>query len=128
CGTGNNGGDGLAVARLLQTRGYDTLSVWVARFSGGESDDFATNFSRLHHTPISITEFLPGDQLPSITHDVIIDALLGSGLNKPLEGDWLRLAQHINQSQKKVIAVDIPTGLRADGRMPDTAETVYAHD
>lgn len=128
CGTGNNGGDGLAVARLLQSRGYDSLSVWVARFSDKESSDFATNFSRLHHTPIPITEFFPGDEFPPISQEVVIDALLGSGLNKPVQGDWLRLVRHINRSQKQVIAIDIPTGLQADGIMADNTETTYATD
>src|SRR5690606_60979 len=56
-----------------------------------------------------------GDELPPIHQHVVIDALLGSGLNKPLHGDWLRMAEHINQAGKPIIAVDIPTGLRADG-------------
>ncbi|WP_353184722.1 NAD(P)H-hydrate dehydratase [Parapedobacter lycopersici] len=128
CGTGNNGGDGLAAARLLQVAGYDSLHVWVARFSSRESDDFAMNLHRLRQTPIPVTEWLPGDGLPPITQDVIVDALLGSGLNKPLAGDWLRLARHINQSQQRVIAIDVPTGMRADGVIPDTEETVFAHD
>jgi len=128
CGTGNNGGDGLAVARLLQARGYHALAVWVIRFSDKEREEFATNLNRLHHTPVPITEFFPGDELPPITQEVIIDALLGAGLNKPLEGDWLRIANHINESRKHVIAVDIPTGLRADGIMPDAEQAIYAHD
>lgn len=128
CGTGNNGGDGLAVARLLQSQGYDSLSVWVARFSSKESAEFAANFSRLYHTPVRIAEFLPGDELPLISQDVVIDALLGSGLNKPLEGDWLRLVRHINDSGKQVVVIDIPTGLQADGVMGDSETTTYATD
>lgn len=128
CGTGNNGGDGLAAARLLQARGYDSLSVWIARFSDRETDDFTENLRRLYQTPVPITEFLPGDAFPPIASSVIIDALLGSGLNKPLEGDWLRIVRHINRHQKKVIAIDTPTGMRADGIIPDTEEMVYADD
>src|SRR5690606_1574577 len=75
-----------------------------------------------------ITEFLPGDEFPPITQEVVIDALLGAGLNKPLDGDWLRLAHHLNQSRKRVIAIDLPTGLRADGMMPAEETAVYAHD
>src|SRR5690606_25393461 len=66
CGTGNNGGDGLAIARLLQEHSYDAVAVWVARFGGSESDEFATIISRLYNTPILITEFFPGDELPAI--------------------------------------------------------------
>ncbi len=128
CGSGNNGGDGLAVARLLQERGYDAITVWVARFADRESDDFAKNRTRLSHTPIPVTEFFPADELPGIPQAVIIDALLGSGLNKPLVGDWLRLAQHINEAKKQVVAIDIPTGLRADGVIPETEYAIHAHD
>ncbi|WP_257670387.1 NAD(P)H-hydrate dehydratase [Parapedobacter tibetensis] len=128
CGTGNNGGDGLAIARLLQERSYDAIAVWIARFSSHESNDFSTNLARLHNTPIPITEFLPADELPGIPQEVIIDALLGSGLNKPLDGDWLRLTQHINQAKKQTVAVDVPTGLRADGVIPEGEHTLHAHD
>src|SRR5690606_4742000 len=122
------GGDGLAIARLLQARGYDGIAVWIARFAGRESDDFAANLSRLHHTPIPVTEFFPADQFADIRQQVIIDALLGSGLNRPLEGDWLRLSQHLNQASGQTVAVDIPSGLRADGMMPENEYTVYADD
>ncbi len=128
CGTGNNGGDGLAIARLLQARNYDAITVWIARFSTHESDDFAANLARLHNTPIPISEFLPGDELPPIDQAVIIDALLGSGLNKPLQADWLRMAQHIDQADKQVVAVDIPTGLRSDGTVPETEYALRAYD
>lgn len=128
CGTGNNGGDGLAIARLLQARGYDAVSVWIARFASRESDDFAANFARLHHTPVRITELFPADEFAEIQQHVIIDALLGSGLNKPLDGDWLRLAQHLNGANSRTVAVDIPSGLRADGTMPENEYTIYADD
>lgn len=65
-GTGNNGGDGLAIARLLQERSYDAVAVWIARFGSNESDEFAANMARLYNTPIPITEFFPGDEFPPI--------------------------------------------------------------
>lgn len=126
CGTGNNGGDGLAIARLLQEHSYDAVAVWVARFGGSESDEFATNISRLYNTPILITEFFPGDELPAIHQSIVIDALLGSGLNKPLQGDWLRMVEHINRAGKPIVAIDIPTGLRADGMLPSSEPTIQA--
>jgi len=126
CGTGNNGGDGLAIARLLQEHSYDAIAVWIARFGGKESDEFAANVARLHNTPIPITEFFAGDELPTIHQRVVIDALLGSGLNKPLQGDWLRVVEHLNQTGKSIVAVDIPTGLRADGMLPPSEYTIQA--
>lgn len=128
CGTGNNGGDGLAIARLLQAKGYDGVSVWIARFGDHESDDFAANLSRLYRTPVPVTEFFPTDEFADIHHHVIIDALLGSGLNKPLEGDWLRLAQHLNGAHCRTVAVDIPSGLGADGIIAENMYAIYADE
>lgn len=128
CGTGNNGGDGLAIARLLQAQGYAAIAVWIARFADQESDDFAANLSRLYYTPIPVTEFFPADEFPEIQQHVIIDALLGSGLNKPLEGDWLRLARHLNGAHCQTVAVDVPSGLRADGIMPQNEYAIHADE
>lgn len=128
CGTGNNGGDGLAIARLLQAQGYDGIAVWIARFAARESDDFAANLARLHHTPIPVTEFFPADEFPAIQQHVLIDAVLGSGLNKPLDSDWLRLAQHVNEACCETVAVDVPSGLRSDGIMPDNEPAIHADE
>src|SRR5690606_24173926 len=128
CGTGNNGGDGLAIARLLQQGGYDSIAVWIARFSENETADFATNLARLYHSPIPVTEFLPTDEFPPVRHAVLIDALLGSGLNKPLEGDWLRLVRHLSSAGIPVVAVDTPTGLPADGSIPPSSAVLAATD
>src|SRR6201995_2858632 len=88
CGTGNNGGDGLAIARMLKEHSYKKLTVKIARFSSKASDDFNANFSRLKSTDIPITEIAPGNPLPVEDSEILIDALLGSGLNKPLSGDY----------------------------------------
>ncbi|SFB81644.1 yjeF C-terminal region, hydroxyethylthiazole kinase-related/yjeF N-terminal region [Parapedobacter composti] len=128
CGTGNNGGDGLAVARLLQQHGYDNVTVWIARFASRQSTDFATNLAKLHYCPIPVSEFFPSDEFPAVTQSILIDALLGSGLNKLLDGDWLRLVQHLNAARIPSIAVDIPTGLPADGIVPSTAQMLYARE
>ncbi|SDM81146.1 yjeF C-terminal region, hydroxyethylthiazole kinase-related/yjeF N-terminal region [Daejeonella rubra] len=115
CGTGNNGGDGLAIARLLKENAYDRISVKIARFSAKESADFSANLERLKLTGIPITEITNTDVFPEENAEVIIDALIGSGLNKALQGDLKSLVIHLNQLQKKVIAVDIPTGLPSEG-------------
>src|SRR5690606_3688938 len=67
-------------------------------------------------------------EFAGIKQRIVIDALLGSGLNKPLAGDWLRLAQHLNQAPGKTVAVDIPSGLRPDGAMPENEYAVHADD
>lgn len=86
CGTGNNGGDGLAVARMLKEDGY-VINVIVARFTEKSSIEFETNLKKLSLTGISILEISDVGELPEENSNVIIDALLGSGLNKALEGE-----------------------------------------
>jgi hydroxyethylthiazole kinase-like uncharacterized protein yjeF len=120
CGTGNNGGDGLAIARLLHQHDYKKLHVYIARFSDKATDDFNTNLDRLKQTDIPVTEINKGGDLPDDHSHIIIDALLGSGLNKPLHSDYERLVKHINQLKKTIVAVDVPTGFFSEGEvLPD---------
>ncbi|MDP3467970.1 MAG: NAD(P)H-hydrate dehydratase [Daejeonella sp.] len=115
CGTGNNGGDGLAIARLLKEKGYDRISVKIVRFSPNESPDFKVNLDRLKLTGIPLSELSNATNLPTENASVIIDALIGSGLNKALEGDLKTLINHLNKLKKNKIAVDVPTGFPAEG-------------
>ncbi|MDO3641851.1 NAD(P)H-hydrate dehydratase [Mucilaginibacter sp. L3T2-6] len=126
CGTGNNGGDGLAIARMLNEHAYKSISVVIARFSDRASDDFNANLKRLQQSSIPVTELKPGENPPDENSPVIIDALLGTGLNKPLEGDFKRLANYINSLQRTVVAVDVPTGLFSEGEIPADAVAVKA--
>jgi len=128
CGPGNNGGDGLAIGRLLYEYGYFNLEVWVADFTGRRSDDFKLNFQRLSEFPIKVKNLATMDTFEAIEADIIIDALLGSGLNKPLEGDLLSVVRHINASGKQVISVDIPSGMPAEGDLTEETESVFAKD
>lgn len=110
CGTGNNGGDGLGIARLLKAQGY-TVLVWVVR-GGKESPDFTENFARLKGI------LVPEDFTQNIKSfpgcDVLVDALFGSGLARPAEGIFEAAIQAINASHAIRVAVDIPSGLFAD--------------
>src|ERR1700748_1573603 len=110
CGTGNNGGDGLAIARLLKANHYNHIQVSIARFSEKSSADFEDNLKRLKAIHVNIIEIKAGDKIPADESDIVIDALLGSGLNKPLGGDYARLVKYLNGLNKTVIAVDVPTG------------------
>jgi hydroxyethylthiazole kinase-like uncharacterized protein yjeF len=121
CGTGNNGGDGLAIARLLHSHEYKKIDVVVARFSQHATEDFTVNLARVKEIGIPLSEIAPGQALPPIESELLIVALLGTGLNKPLEGDFKRLVNHINSQHKAVVAVDVPTGLFSDGEMPEDA-------
>ncbi len=120
CGTGNNGGDGLAIARILHGHHYKLVNIKVTRFSDKASDDFNVNLKKLQST-ITVMEIKPGDDFPDEDSPVLIDAMLGSGLNKPLHGDYERLVKHLNSLEKTVVAVDIPTGFFSEGETkPDS--------
>ncbi len=126
CGTGNNGGDGLAIARLLTDYGFEQVDVKIARFSEKASDDFNANLKRLNETGIPIKEFKTIAELADEPADIIIDALLGNGLNKPLAGEYAQLVQQINNWEKTVIAVDVPTGFYSEGEIDPDAITIKA--
>lgn len=114
CGTGNNGGDGLAVARMLHEWGFP-VTVWIIKGGAAESDDFKINYGRL---PVRLErrEIRDENEIFSFDEcDVLIDALFGSGLSRPVEGLYSSAINLMNQSTAMRIAVDIPSGLMADG-------------
>jgi hydroxyethylthiazole kinase-like uncharacterized protein yjeF len=121
CGPGNNGGDGLALARLLYGAGYAVrLGLLPApRYS----DDYEYN----HHVlpkVIPITELSADNMLVIQPGTLVIDALFGTGLSRPLAGVAAAVVQHLNGSHARVVAVDLPSGLLADAPQPDAAAPV----
>ncbi len=118
CGIGNNGGDGLVVARHLVQHHYK-VKVYIVNYSDKRTDDFLSNYERLKgvtsNWPISIKG---EDDFPEIsTGDFVIDAIFGIGLNRPIEGWMGKLVKKINNSGAFVLAIDMPSGLFAD-RVP----------
>ena len=121
CGLGNNGGDGLAIARLLSERNYK-VKVAVIRYSEKESDDFKINLQRLKDIEkVSIKEIKKTSELNSFfsgeeeKRGIIIDAIIGSGLNKPAEGLIAEAIKLINHSGfDEIVSIDIPSGLYCD--------------
>jgi ADP-dependent NAD(P)H-hydrate dehydratase / NAD(P)H-hydrate epimerase len=115
CGKGNNGGDGLAIARLLFELDY-TVSVYILEFGKAGSEDFQINLQRLHELSFTEIHFLQSKKsFPVIGSDeVLIDALFGSGLNKPLEGLSAQIVDHINHANAAVVSTDLPSGLFID--------------
>lgn len=126
CGTGNNGGDGLAIARILCDHGYCNITAKVTRFSDKASDDFNGNLNRIKKTQIPVTEIKAGIAPATEKADLIIDAMLGSGLNKPLSGDYKKLVEYLNSLHRTVVAVDVPTGFFTDGEVPKDAVILKA--
>lgn len=126
CGTGNNGGDGLAIARLLSEQLYHNISVKIARFSTKESEDFRINLKCLELTKIPIIEFSGTQGFPKEEADLIIDALIGSGLKSKLHGDFQILINHLNKLNRTIIAVDIPSGFPSEGIIDPEATVLKA--
>jgi len=126
CSKGNNGGDGLAIARLLLQKG-SKVTVYILEFGNKGTDDFQTNLQKLHDVTADIHFLQSAEFFPLLTHtDVVLDAIIGTGLNKQLEGITAALVQHINNSPATVIAIDIPTGMYADKSCKD-ATVIHAH-
>lgn len=114
-GPGNNGGDALAVSRLLAQRGY-RVGVYLFNTGGHLSPDCAVNRDRLEGmTGVDFHEVTSQFVFPKLTKDdVIVDGLFGSGLNKPLAGGFAQVAKFINASPAQVVAIDIPSGLMGE--------------
>lgn len=114
CGKGNNGGDGLALARIL-IKNNIPVSVYILETGKSGKASFQENLTLLHGLTSSIHFIQPGIRFPVFnTGDVIIDALFGTGLNKPVEGIAAELINYINENARTIVAIDIPSGLFAD--------------
>lgn len=119
CGTGNNGGDGVAVSRLLHWLGYDAKVV-VCDFAGKRSADFEAQIDLLPAYQNIAVEWMRGafHAVPVPENAVLIDALFGSGLNRVLDGEWAKVIGFINALSNEVVAIDLPSGLFADHHTP----------
>ncbi|WP_025740421.1 bifunctional ADP-dependent NAD(P)H-hydrate dehydratase/NAD(P)H-hydrate epimerase [Aquimarina pacifica] len=124
CGIGNNGGDGLVISRLLVEHGYN-IKTYIVNFSDKRSKDFLVNYDRLKEVSKEWpTQLKSKEDVPNIKgEDMVIDAIFGIGLNRPIMPWVVLLIKHINSSRGFVLSVDIPSGLYAD-RAPDDPEGV----
>ncbi len=124
CGIGNNGGDGLVIARHLITHGYN-VKTYVVNCSDKRSKDFLINYDRIKNvtknwpTLLSCTE-----DFPEMHHDdIIVDAVFGIGLNRPID-DWVKaLFMHFRATKAFTLAIDIPSGLSTD-KVPESEDAV----
>ncbi len=114
CGMGNNGGDGLAIARMLCKESKD-INVYILKTAEKGSPDFETNLKRLKETQVTIVELASFENFTPIANEsIIIDALFGTGLKRPLDGIASQLVNHINNSPNIKVSIDVPSGLPAD--------------
>lgn len=128
CGIGNNGGDGLVVARHLITHGYN-VKTYIVNYSDKRSKDFLVNYDRIKSTTkewptlLKCTEDFP----PIQKEDIIVDAVFGIGLNKKV-ADWVKaLFQHFRASAAYTLSIDIPSGLHTDKIVEDSEAIVKAN-
>ena len=109
CGSGNNGGDGLAIARLLFLKGYKVQIV----FAGNRekmSEETAVQLAIAEKYQIPVTDKMPGEDEP----DIIVDSIFGIGLSRAVEGRWGEILDRMNRMKGYKVAVDIASGISAD--------------
>jgi len=128
CGKGNNGGDGLAIARLLQKEGYD-VGVFVINLTEDVTDDYNSNLERVHQlqnlNKITVKQVATVEEMPVFgEEEILIDAILGSGLTRPITGELASILDFLNECENTMVAVDIPTGVFTDG--PTTGTCIEA--
>lgn len=114
-GPGNNGGDALAVARMLALANYK-VSVYLFNIHNHLSEDCSVNKQRLIDIKrVQFTEITLNFEPPELQPGtLVVDGLFGTGLNKPLMGGFASLVKYVNQSQAKVVSIDIPSGLLSE--------------
>lgn len=125
CGNGNNGADGLAIARLLLDMDY-IVDVYVS-LEGEHTDEWKANYERLlskDPEQLEIHTAWNPDEIELSTSGTIVDAMFGIGLKRPITGKWLEITNWVNEQSNLTVAVDMPSGLYVD-RAPD-GEVIYA--
>ncbi len=117
CGKGNNGGDGFVCARHLAMVGLENIQVVLTDEPSRLSPDARTNFNLLRYFPIEVHPNEGATPIKAMCQeaDIIVDAVFGSGLSKPIEGHYRCVLEAINDANRYVIAVDLPSGI--DGCM-----------
>jgi hydroxyethylthiazole kinase-like uncharacterized protein yjeF len=118
CGKGNNGGDGFVVARHLSNRGVD-VRVTLLTEKHSLKGDAKLNFSIAEKMNLPIIEITSNEQIPAFRNllqqaDIVVDAILGTGLTEAVQGFYKNIIESINKAHKPIVAVDIPSGLSAD--------------
>jgi len=113
CGQGNNGGDGLAISRLLLQQGLK-VTPYVVNIKPEGSQDFEVNKKRLEAIT-TLNRMTTPDEFPSLSPTtIIIDALFGSGITRPVEGTYAKIISAMNLTGCTIVSVDIASGLFAD--------------
>ena len=125
CGPGNNGGDGLAIARLLSQDHY-SVKAYLLGIGKSRTSDCQSNLDRLLKKRCCPLIRLDQDAAfyEIENGSIAIDAIFGSGLSRPVEGYWASFLEHLNQQPVTRVAVDIPSGMFAD--KPTSGISIHA--
>ena len=127
CGTGNNGGDGLVIARHLKQHGYNVFT-YIVNCSNKRQKSFLTNYDRLKEIGVWAEMITCGSEIPEVSeNDMIIDAIFGLGLKRPPEGVLKEVIQYINSTNSYVLSIDIPSGLYVDKPVLDREAVIRAY-
>jgi NAD(P)H-hydrate epimerase len=128
-GPGNNGGDGIALARLLSINRFNA-EVFFVKISGKTSTDWNYNYQRLENeTSVLFNTIESIEQFPFISSDdIVVDAIFGSGLARPVEGLAGMVIKKINQSGCVIVSIDIPSGLFGEDNSSNNPETIVRAD
>jgi ADP-dependent NAD(P)H-hydrate dehydratase / NAD(P)H-hydrate epimerase len=126
CGKGNNGGDGLAIARLLVSKNKK-VQVHIIEEGRLGTTNFQENLSRLHQHNVPVHYIQQGTTLPALNNEIIVDALLGTGVNKPVQGLYKKVIDYINTSNNTVVSIDVPSGMFADEDEKNTTVLKATH-
>lgn len=128
-GPGNNGGDALAVARMLFLKNYQ-VEVFLFNVTGQLSEECLTNIRRLKESGFpNYTEVSSQFQAPKLTeHDIVVDGLFGSGLNRPLNGGFAAVVKFINASPATVVSIDVPSGLMGEDNSYNVRQNIIQAD
>ncbi len=129
-GPGNNGGDALAVARMLAEGGY-SVSAYLFNISGHLSSDCAVNRQRLKDCKRlkAFSEVVQEFEPPQLEADMlVVDGLFGSGLNKPLAGGFASLVKYINSAPSRVVSIDLPSGLMSEDNTYNVRSNIIKAD
>ncbi len=126
-GTGNNGGDALAVARMMISTNIH-VDVYLPELGGKRSEANQINLERLAEMAnVSMVKLAERHELPDLSrYDLLIDGLFGSGLNRPLEGFARIVIDWMNQSGVETVSIDLPSGLMCDENSENDGAIVCA--
>ena len=127
CGTGNNGGDGLVIARHLKQHGYN-VHTYIINCGNKRSEAFLANYDKLKEIGVWAEMITCSSEFPKVSeNDMVVDAIFGLGLSRSPENILKETIQFINRSNAYVLSIDFPSGLFSDKSVLDKESVIKAY-